>query len=147
MTITNLPVSIRSLLYVSRLNMPSAGAAAEVQRIVAVARERNARVGITGSIVFTEVHFAQLLEGPAAAVDGLMEKIAADARHRDVAVVERTTVRKRRFPDWAMAYSGPSFLLDRHVKPLLSHQVNADENEPLVSRLMGLIEGLSTQST
>lgn len=110
---------ITSLLYVSVSTLKLPGEAHEVDDLVAVARSRNATLDVTGALIFTEMHFAQILEGSAAAVEELMVSIRADRRHREVSTVSVIETPQRRFPDWSMAYSGPSFYLDRHVTPLL----------------------------
>jgi hypothetical protein len=47
--------------------------------------------------------FYQVLEGPPDAVDDLLKKIAADARHKDVLVLStQDDVEDRQFPSWAM---------------------------------------------
>jgi hypothetical protein len=108
-----------SLLYVSKSNLTLPEEAGEVLAIVATARRRNAELGVTGALVFTESRFAQVLEGDEEAIDALMLSILKDRRHEQVTVVDRTEVAMRRFPQWSMAYSGPSLYVDRHIKPLL----------------------------
>jgi hypothetical protein len=47
--------------------------------------------------------FYQVLEGPPEAVDELFQKIAADARHKDVLLLSaQEDVADRQFPSWAM---------------------------------------------
>lgn len=110
---------ITSLLYVSVSTLKLPDEAGEVYELVGVARSRNATLDVTGALIFTETHFAQILEGSAAAVEELMVSIRADRRHREVNTVSVIETPQRRFADWSMAYSGPSFYLDRHVTPLL----------------------------
>lgn len=66
-------------LYVSRL-APRAGFTV-VNKIVRVARHYNPGHGITGALLFDGERFCQLIEGPRAQVDALMERIQADTRH------------------------------------------------------------------
>lgn len=110
---------ITSLLYVSVSTLKLPDEAGEVDDLVGVARSRNAALDVTGALIFTETHFAQILEGAAAAVEELMVSIRADRRHRAVNTVSVIETPQRRFAGWSMAYSGPSFYLDRHVAPLL----------------------------
>lgn len=94
------------LVYVSRSLLPEAGADAELERILARARPGNAALGITGALLFSEDCFAQALEGPPPAVEGLFEAIQCDPRHADVVVLEAAPVAAREFGAWSMAYAG-----------------------------------------
>ena len=108
-----------SLLYVSESTLDPGEAEKAVCEIVSAATTANCGFDITGALIFTGQHFAQLLEGEPGQVDALMESINRDARHRNVKVVNRTDIEEREFDLWAMAYSGPSYFVSRHIKPLL----------------------------
>jgi hypothetical protein len=137
---------ITSLTYVSRSRLQP-GEQATVDAIVDVASSRNADLGVTGALLFTEVHFAQVLEGAPDAVEELMKSIEADPRHKDVTVLEHSAIDERRFPRWAMAYSGPSIYLDRHLKPLLGTSLHDLEKRQLVARLVALMESPGRMGT
>lgn len=109
---------VTSLLYVSRSNLQLPRDAREIDDIVATGTRYNATVGVTGALVFTQRLFAQNLEGDDAALDGLMERIRTDPRHRDVEVVYREAIPQRRFETWALAYAGPSTFVAGNVLPL-----------------------------
>lgn len=64
---------------------------------------KNAQAGITGALGFSRLNYIQLLEGPPAAIDKLMEALEADPRHRDLAVLIRSSAERRLVPDWTMA--------------------------------------------
>lgn len=83
-----------------------------------VGRSRNASLDVTGALIFTRRHFAQILEGSAAAVDELMKSIKADPRHEDVDVVEVKSVTGRQFTKWNLAYSGFATYVDEHIVAL-----------------------------
>lgn len=113
---------LEMLLYVSRSTLSEAESEAAVPEIAVASRPRNRRAGITGGLIFTGVHFAQVLEGEPAALEALLARIASDPRHTDLTIVERRPILARGFERWDMAYSGPSFYMDRHVRPLLTGQ-------------------------
>ncbi len=92
------------LAYVSR-NLGVADAAG-LEAILAVSRRNNARDGVTGALLFSERCFAQVLEGPLAAVSQTFERIQLDERHGEVTVLLSERGAARRFGDWAMAYAG-----------------------------------------
>jgi hypothetical protein len=112
-------MGIRCLLYVSESCLAWPQDAAEVDEIVAVARRRNEMLSVTGALVYTRTHFAQVLEGASAAIDAVMDSIRRDARHRNIQIVADEPLDARHFPDWTMAYSGASFYVDRQIRPLL----------------------------
>ena len=97
-------LSLSHLLYVSSLapGVP----VTEVARIVATARQRNARDGITGLLVFDGATFCQYLEGPPETVDALLHRLHTDPRHLEVQLLVDGTVPdgRRRFSDWRLGY-------------------------------------------
>jgi len=129
-------IDLVSLLYVSRSLIQEGDAEAQLGDIVSVALARNQSLQVTGALLFTGAYFAQALEGPRRAVTELMDKIERDPRHRDVSTVSLGPLRTRLFPDWAMAYSGPSPYFDRHVKPLLSPFTADEQKNDLVESLL-----------
>ena len=82
------------LFYVSRSARGIADA--EVQEIVRISQARNLEKGLTGMLLFTGAHFAQVLEGDPAQLDPLFEAILADPRHSDVRVLGREPLARRR---------------------------------------------------
>lgn len=77
----------------------------DLDDLLAHSREANARVDVTGLLLFTDHRFLQLLEGPAEAVREKMTFIAEDPRHDDVTVLLEEDVPSRQFPDWSMGYA------------------------------------------
>jgi hypothetical protein len=57
---------------------------------------------ITGCLLYSGRHFAQVLEGGSAAIDDLVVRIAADKRHNGFVVAIDHQVAKRKFPSWSM---------------------------------------------
>ena len=74
------------------------------------AERNNQRLGITGVLLVTSLHFLQLLEGPAKQVQARFAVIAADPRHQSVRLVSERPVQQRQFPHWQM---GLKRLLDQ----------------------------------
>jgi len=77
-----------------------------VDGILAASQRNNARVGVTGALMFTDGFFAQVLEGKMSAVEEVFERIQLDDRHAEVQLLSFTAVDKRVFPNWAMAFVG-----------------------------------------
>lgn len=104
-----------ALLYISRNRIPEPVHAQEVAKILEVSLAHNRARSITGALVSTPEHFAQVLEGPREAVTSLMATIAADSRHRDIALLARETIPQRSFPRWSLAHIGNSDELSRAI--------------------------------
>ena len=107
------------LLYVSESKIKEADVQAVVSHIVAKAEEYNVDLNLTGALIFTGTHFAQVLEGRQKDIDEVMVIIKNDSRHGPVWVMNRSPVTERLFPHWEMAYQGPSTYVSRHVIRLL----------------------------
>jgi hypothetical protein len=75
----------------------------EVTSILAASRANNARIGVTGALLYSEGCFAQALEGPLDAVQQTFERIQRDPRHGDVVVLQAGHVAARLFGGWDMA--------------------------------------------
>lgn len=130
-------VNLSSLLYVSEAT-PALGEDG-VNAIVEVALARNADLGVTGSLVFTGPHFAQVLEGRKESVDELMVGIERDERHRNMLVLEAADIPARRFPNWSLAYAGPSLFVDRHLRPLVERQASGGRQAVISRQLITLM--------
>jgi hypothetical protein len=109
-------MSVAKWLYVSKSLLSTAEAAAEIEFIVAISRRRNHEFEVTGALLFTGSMFAQFLEGPVASVRTLRGDISRDSRHIETLTISEGTASDRRFADWSLAYSGPSFLVAKIVE-------------------------------
>ena len=69
------------------------------------ARSKNASMGITGHLLYTEEVFVQCIEGPAESVADLWASIQQDERHYDLEILARGPIQTRRYADWSMAFS------------------------------------------
>lgn len=110
---------MRHFIYVSRSLLPSKSAAEELGRIVELARERNVASDITGSLIFSGDHFAQLLEGAPEGLEPITKSILADSRHADITVLVDEPLAARAFRGWALTYQGTSRYVDGHIKRLV----------------------------
>ena len=102
---------LRQLFYVSRIASGFSDSA--VHAILAASRRNNQRRDITGCLIFSGRHFAQMLEGDPAALNELVTRIAADPRHTDLVVLVDRAVRLRQHPEWSMGYLYNLDLVDR----------------------------------
>ena len=79
--------------------------AADVERLLEVARVNNARLAVTGMLLFTSGTFFQVLEGDEATLSRLFNTISADPRHTQVTIIIKEPIAKRAFGDWSMGYA------------------------------------------
>jgi FAD-dependent sensor of blue light len=80
----------------------------QVADILLTSRRHNAGSEVTGALLATARNFAQVLEGERQAVEATYGRIVRDPRHKDIVLILYESIEVRRFPDWAMAYIGPS---------------------------------------
>jgi hypothetical protein len=110
------------LLYASR-----ASAAVSQQTIDAIlerSRANNPALGITGVLCHSGDVYMQVLEGGRDTVNGLYNRIASDARHRQVILLDYQEISERRFAGWTMGQVNlsrinPSVLLRYSTRPVL----------------------------
>lgn len=136
-----------SLLYVSASTLPAEGRERAIDEIVTISNARNAPLAVTGALISTPAHFAQILEGPEPAVDELMASILADSRHRAVDVIETGPLVQRWFPDWSLAHSGDSATLGAYIAPILTGDLNARERSEHAVRLFLAMRDLARSVT
>ena len=77
-------------------------ASGEVFEIIETSARNNLRDDLTGMLIFANDRFFQIIEGEAAAIDGLMARLQADPRHHSIEVLHRQEIGERSFPRWRM---------------------------------------------
>jgi len=135
----------QSLIYVSRSRLRMPTQADEIDRIVACSVERNTALQVRGALIFTERHFAQLLEGPPFAIAELMDSIRRDGRHEAVTVIEERPIDGYRFPEWSLAYWGDASYMDQHVARVLD-KVDALNRTQQTATIYELLQRLAQAS-
>lgn len=76
----------------------------ELAAILDVSRERNARDGITGLLLYSDGDFIQVLEGPEAPVRAAVARIRKDDRHTHFTILLDQPIGERVFAGWAMGF-------------------------------------------
>lgn len=76
----------------------------ELAALLHGAVRNNARMNLTGLLLYANGSFLQVLEGDEATVDALMERIRADPRHHSIEYLLRSTIRYREFSQWHMGF-------------------------------------------
>lgn len=93
-------MALFQLLYLSRTRLD--WTEPELAALTADAQERNARLGLTGLLLYGNGHFLQLLEGRRQPLLLTYDRIARDARHTDLQTLLDAATTRRTFPRWAM---------------------------------------------
>lgn len=96
---------LTQLIYVS--NSSHFDNDADLQELLKVSRKNNARLGVTGMLLFHDGIFLQILEGPEQTVKDLYNKIKQDSRHRACRILAAVAVKEKEFGQWSMAYQKP----------------------------------------
>lgn len=125
------------LIYVSESKLSGIATDAEVSQMVGLAQKRNAELNVTGALMFTGTHFAQVLEGPQSAIEELMISISRDLRHSSILITDKSRITSRQFPTWQLAYQGPSQFVSFHLTRLL-HPTPASEQKRATEWLIQL---------
>lgn len=95
-------MNLRQIFYVSRA--VDDVDERSIRNILAISRRNNRMLDITGCLVCSGRHFAQVLEGREEPVAELIGRIGNDPRHRTVKVLVDRSITLREYPLWAMAY-------------------------------------------
>jgi Sensors of blue-light using FAD len=77
---------------------------AELRELLRLARAKNQRLDVTGMLLYHQGSFLQVLEGPPAAVNLLLETIEKDKRHDKVLLLLRREIEVRNFAEWKMGF-------------------------------------------
>jgi len=93
---------LKRVFYVSAI---AAGTAyIDVRAIISTSIVRNRRHDITGLLVASQSHFAQVLEGNNQNMSALMDLIQKDSHHLAIKVLVDRPIARRLFGRWSMAY-------------------------------------------
>ena len=103
---------MRSIVYTSTQTRPITDT--ELAQILAVGREKNTALGVTGILAHKGDNCLGIVEGDDEVVGTRFEQIRMDPRHTNVRVLLDERVQQRAFPDWSMAFQ-PLDPLMRHV--------------------------------
>jgi hypothetical protein len=110
----------------------------QVADILSSSRRNNAVEDITGALLFSDINFAQALEGPRAAVERLYETLHHDPRHKDLILLLTEPLEARQCPQWSMAYISPSQSA-KEALDLAAEGVDESSQGTRVRRLLALM--------
>jgi uncharacterized membrane protein (DUF373 family) len=128
------------LVYISAPTRPMS--VDDLMDILNKSRENNARLGISGMLLYTGEWFIQVLEGDEKVIDEKVVEIKKDPRHKDFRVLERKKISVREYSEWTMGFKRvdknevrdvPG--LNRFFETDLSGEISSDKLS-LVNRLL-----------
>lgn len=115
----------------------------ELVHLLRTARQRNARRGVTGMLLYEDGNFMQVLEGPETAVKALAAKIERDPRHRQFIALLKEPIQERLFPAWQMGFRRIDRLTEQDedgVTHFLSASLTADTFQDRPDRAWKLLK-------
>ena len=90
------------LAYISKASHPMTRH--ELVNLLAKAKGKNERNGITGLLLHKNGRFVQVLEGEEDVVRPLYDLIRLDHRHTEVTILIEESIAERQFFDWSMGF-------------------------------------------
>jgi Sensors of blue-light using FAD len=82
---------------------------AQLTDLLQQARQTNETLGVTGTLLYSDGSFFQVLEGESAVVEQLYQNIMRDERHEQCTLIIKEPIARRSFGNWSMGFS--------HVSP------------------------------
>ena len=79
--------------------------AQDLSELLLRSRASNARLDLTGMLLYCEGSFFQVLEGPADVVNAVFAQIERDVRHTGVTRIISEPIPRRFFREWSMGFS------------------------------------------
>ncbi len=106
--------------------------------ILESARKNNARLGVTGILLYDAGSFIQVLEGDGPVVRELFEKIGRDPRHDRVTMLGERPIDKRSFGAWTMGYVSldPALLKQLPKRHSLSSNGSLEDTQAAVVQML-----------
>lgn len=129
-------------LYVSKSTISEMETECVVETIVSASQKRNAALHISGALTYSDRHFGQIVEGPAAGIMALRSSILSDTRHTEITTIADGKAPRRRFGGWALAHSGGSVVISRALQRALRDA--AQRTEGAGDTLLDLLEDTLT---
>ena len=89
----------------------------ELQALLRNCRLHNQQAGITGMLLYKDGNFMQALEGDEPTVRALLQRIAADLRHRGMVTLDSGHTPERQFLGWHMGFANLNTPADGNSLP------------------------------
>lgn len=93
-------MSINQLIYISQAARKMSSE--DLLDILKIAKEKNQKIDVTGSLFYNGGWFLQVLEGPLSTLNLLYKKIEKDPRHKNSRILYNQPATFRTFTRWSM---------------------------------------------
>lgn len=90
----------------------------------------NERLSVTGTLVYTDGIFFQILEGEPETIETVMKRIRTDPRHKNIEVVLEARRTDRLFPTWTMGFC------DATVRPPVKRSIQSIQQKTLTTPML-----------
>jgi len=134
---------MKRITYISKLTSPLSNK--EIEQIGNISIQNNTQINITGTLMFFEKMFFQILEGDDKNVERLYKKIGKDPRHCDILRLKtEDDISERLFPNWYMKTINLDDDVDDLLRPtkillqsvLESHSIIEQYTQPSVLKII-----------
>lgn len=93
-------MALQRLVYVSTAAGPFSDS--DLDALLIQAKSSNAKMRVTGLLVFNGLNFMQAIEGEATEIAQLFQRISRDSRHSGVIKISQIEISERAFAKWSM---------------------------------------------
>jgi CheY-like chemotaxis protein len=121
---------LHHLVYQSQATTPLTEV--DLARLLIQSRAFNAANGLTGVLLYSEGNIMQLLEGSAATISAVFDRIARDPRHTQVIKLADGPISQRLFAQWSMGFQLVQPLAFGHLTGYATSAQVQDLATPLV---------------
>ena len=147
---------MKGTVYLSKANVHFS--LADLNRLTVLSARKNEQLGVTGCLYFFDGKFLQYIEGNDESVNGLMEKIRSDSRHRILFEAGPEDIDMRLFSSWTMKLLTSQALNRVNLKDCISQNtyfLNKNYADTLLCsnylwqqmRTISLLQSMSVTST
>ena len=125
-------IKLHRAVYVSEAVDDAARDLAVLSEILGGSQKRNPARGLSGLLIAHDDAFLQALEGQAADIERLLERLKRDDRHRNLKLLSFQPIAARAFGEWSM---GHARITPRIARTLTTSRL-ADISEAAALRLL-----------
>ena len=113
--------NLRGIVYISKalVNFDKS----HLKELVEIASKKNKKLDVTGYLFFEKGTFLQYIEGEKDSVQGLMDIIEADDRHRVIKTLTKDDFFIRKFPNWSMKYLTKEMLSELKMENIIINRM------------------------
>ncbi len=97
---------LAQLIYASEASAPMQ--VDDIEGILNDARRKNRSLDLTGILMFDRQFFLQVIEGDPQQLSDLYARLARDARHKRLKILQFDAISQRSFGDWSMGFAAAS---------------------------------------